>query len=69
MTTLIYTLQGKSTFFNAATCAALRSEDGRKMADVAPHPFTTIGATPVQCNGLYRVLPSPHYCFTRIELC
>ena len=34
---------GKSTFFNAATCAALRSGDGRKMADVAPHPFTTIG--------------------------
>jgi hypothetical protein len=33
---------GKSTFFNAATHAVLRGADGRKMADVAPHPFTTI---------------------------
>ena len=41
--TPFYSCKGKSTFFNAATCAALRSEDGRKMADVAPHPFTTIG--------------------------
>jgi len=30
---------GKSTFYNAATRAVLR---GRKMAEVAPHPFTTI---------------------------
>ena len=30
---------GKSTFYNAATRAILR---GRKMAEVAPHPFTTI---------------------------
>jgi hypothetical protein len=32
---------GKSTFFNVATQAAL-SRDGRLMAAVAPHPFTTI---------------------------
>jgi hypothetical protein len=32
---------GKSTFFNAATKAALY-RDGRKVAEVAAHPFTTI---------------------------
>ena len=37
-----FSLAGKSTFYNAATCAALRGGDGRKMAEVAPHPFTTI---------------------------
>ena len=37
-----YYLQGKSTFYNAATCAALRGSGGRNMAEVAPHPFTTI---------------------------
>jgi ribosome-binding ATPase YchF (GTP1/OBG family) len=33
---------GKSTFYNAATQAVLRGDAGRKMAEVAPHPFTTI---------------------------
>jgi hypothetical protein len=33
---------GKSTFFNAATHAALRGLEGQKMAEVAAHPFTTI---------------------------
>ena len=32
---------GKSSFYNAATCAAF-SRDGRRMAAVAAHPFTTI---------------------------
>jgi hypothetical protein len=32
---------GKSTFYNAVTRAAL-DRDGRRLADVAPHPFTTI---------------------------
>ena len=32
---------GKSTFYNAVTRAVLDSR-GRKMAEVAPHPFTTI---------------------------
>ena len=32
---------GKSTFYNAVTRAALE-RGGRLMAEVAPHPFTTI---------------------------
>ena len=32
---------GKSSFYNAATHAAY-SKDGRRMAAVAAHPFTTI---------------------------
>ena len=33
---------GKSTFYNAATQAILRGDGWRHMAEVAPHPFTTI---------------------------
>lgn len=32
---------GKSTFYNAVTRAVL-ARNGRLMAEVAPHPFTTI---------------------------
>lgn len=56
---------GKSTFYNAVTRAVME-RDGRRMAEMAPHPFTTI--EPNVGPGWYAAPPEESRGFSRDSL-